>query len=131
MVRIPSYLQLNRYGIYHFRIRLSRPLVVQLGWTEFNRSLRTSNRRKAIHLAQGIKFKLDKVFRTILDSNMNWKQSRQLLDRVAGDIIQRFKDSVDEEGPEAIGMQLTNLELERTAEFFAELKLTKSFLQCR
>ena len=60
--------------------------------------------------------------RTILDSNMNWKQSRQLLDRVAGDIIQRFKDSVDEEGPEAIGMQLTNLELERTAEFFADLK---------
>jgi len=41
---------------------------------------------------------------------------------VAGDIINRFTDRIDIEGPEAIGMQLNNLDLEETAEFFADLK---------
>ena len=73
MSRIPSYLQLNRYGIYHFRLRLPLPLIEQFGRTEFNKSLRTSNRREAIHLAQGIKYKLDKIFRIIQERKVNIK----------------------------------------------------------
>ena len=53
---------------------------------------------------------------------MNWKQAKELLDKVASDLIQRFVDSIDTEGPEAIGKQLNNLDLEETAEFFADLK---------
>ena len=123
MPRIPSYLHLNRYGIYHFRIRLSRHLIEHLGRTEFNRSLRTSNRRKAIHLAQSIKFKLDIIFRTILDRDMNIKEARQLLDKVAGDIIQGYRNRLEDEEPDDIGMELAEHdELADTAEWFLDLK---------
>ena len=99
MSRIPSYLQLNRYGIYHFRIRLSQPLIVQLGRTEFNRTLRTSNRRQAIHLAQRIKYNLDKIFRIIQERKMNWSESKKLLDKIYQEVLDKFKEEIEEVGP--------------------------------
>jgi len=48
---------------------------------------------------------------------MNWKETRTLLDKIASDIIQRFTDRIDEEGPDAIGGQLAHLDLEETAAF--------------
>ena len=53
---------------------------------------------------------------------MNWKETQTLLDKIASDIIQRFTDRVDEEGPDAIGEHLTNLDLEETAAYFYDLK---------
>ncbi len=53
---------------------------------------------------------------------MNWEETQTLLDKVANDIIQRFTDGIDEEGPEAIGEYLTHLGLEETAAFFYDLK---------
>ncbi len=53
---------------------------------------------------------------------MNWKKTRTILDKIASEIIQRFTDRIDEEGPEAIGKQLAFLDLEETAAYFCELK---------
>ena len=53
---------------------------------------------------------------------MNRKEEQTLLDKIASDIIQRFTDSIDEEGPEAISEQLAFLDLEETAAYFCDLK---------
>jgi hypothetical protein len=53
---------------------------------------------------------------------MNWQETGTLLDKIASDIIQRFTDRIDEEGPDAIGKQLAFLDLEETAAFFYDLK---------
>jgi len=53
---------------------------------------------------------------------MNWKKTRTLLDKIPSEIIQRFTDRIDEEGPESIGKQLAFLDLEETAAYFCELK---------
>ena len=53
---------------------------------------------------------------------MNKKETRTLLDKIASEIIQRFRDGIDEEGPDDICEQLTNLHLEETAVFFYDLK---------
>jgi hypothetical protein len=60
--------------------------------------------------------------KVIPDRKMNWEETRKLLDKVASEIIQRFTDRIDEEGPEAIGEQLAFLDLEETAAFFYDLK---------
>jgi hypothetical protein len=53
---------------------------------------------------------------------MNLKEIPTLLEKVASDIIRRFRDRIDEEGPEAICEQLTHLDLEETAASFYDLK---------
>ena len=53
---------------------------------------------------------------------MNSNDTQTLLAKIASDIIQRFTDRIDEEGPDAIGEQLAFLDLEETAEFFYDLK---------
>ena len=53
---------------------------------------------------------------------MNRKEEQTLLDKIASDIIQRFTDSIAEEGPEAISEQLAFLDLEETAAYFCDLK---------
>ena len=58
----------------------------------------------------------------IQERKMDWEETRTLLDKIASDIIQRFADRIDEEGPEAIGEQLAFLDLEETAAFFYDLK---------
>jgi hypothetical protein len=40
MLRLPSYLQLNSYGIFYFRIAVPKSLRVVLGRREIKRSLR-------------------------------------------------------------------------------------------
>jgi hypothetical protein len=62
------------------------------------------------------------VSQQIAERKMNWEETRTLLDKIASDIIQRFTDHIDEEGPDAIGEQLAFLDLEETAEFFYDLK---------
>ena len=60
--------------------------------------------------------------KVILDRKMNWEETQTLLDKIASDIILRFTDRIDEEGPEAIGEQLAFLDLEETAAFFYDHK---------
>ena len=61
-------------------------------------------------------------WKLLLDRKMNWEETRILLDKIASEIIQRFTDRIDEEGPDAIGEQLAFLDLEETAAFFYDLK---------
>jgi hypothetical protein len=64
-VRIPSHLYLNPYGVYHFRIAIPQELRVILGKREIKKSLRTSNRKEAIRIAQGLSVKVNDVFEEI------------------------------------------------------------------
>ena len=61
-VRIPSHLYLNPYGVYHFRIAVPHELRVIFGKREIKKSLRTSNRRQAIRMAQKLSVKVHDIF---------------------------------------------------------------------
>jgi integrase len=61
-INIPSYLYLNPYGVYYFRIAIPLGLRDFLGRREIKKSLRTSNRRQAILSAQNLAAKVNGVF---------------------------------------------------------------------
>ena len=48
MIRLPSYLQRNQYGIYCFRIAIPKAVQVHFGKREIKRSHKTSVRSEAI-----------------------------------------------------------------------------------
>ena len=64
-IRTPSYLYLNPYGVYYFRIVIPLDLQNFLDKREIKKSLRTSNRRQAIHIAQNLSVKVNGVFEEI------------------------------------------------------------------
>lgn len=99
MIRLPSYLQLNRNGIFYFRIRLSHSLRIQLGVREIKRSLKYSNRKQAIQIAHDFKNSLDRILLLIQAKRMNWTETKKLLDRVLHDIMERYKERIEKEGP--------------------------------
>ena len=61
-VRIPSHLYLNPYGVYHFRIAVPQDLRKMFGKREIKKSLRTSNRKQAILIAQRLSAQVAGVF---------------------------------------------------------------------
>ncbi len=62
---IASHLVLNPSGVYHFRIVIPRPLRLIIGKTEVKKTLKTSNRRQAILLAQELSVKVEKAFQEV------------------------------------------------------------------
>jgi len=73
MVKLPSYLQQNSYGIYYFRIAIPTPLRVQFGGrTEYKYSLRTSCRKEAIFQTRALGFKFNLLFKLLREKNTTY-----------------------------------------------------------
>ena len=62
-MKIPSYLQRNRYGIFHFRRAIPKHLQHVIGKTEIIRSLRTRQPREAVQLGRFIAIQVDQLFK--------------------------------------------------------------------
>lgn len=124
-VKLPSYLFKNSYSIYYFRCVFPLPLQRQLQRREFKRSLRTSDRKLAIKVARYFKFRLDGVFKQVVERKMNWSETKIFLDGVAKDILDKFKAEIEEQGPCA---NVVDSYVEAFAELeaftFLEMKLT-------
>ena len=64
-IKVPSYLYLNPYRVYYFRIAIPQDLRSFLDKREIKKSLRTSNRKRAIRIAQNLSVKVNSVFEEI------------------------------------------------------------------
>lgn len=58
-MKIPAYLQQNRYGIYYFRRAIPCDLRAIIGKREFTKSLQTRDPKKAIQLARFVAFQVE------------------------------------------------------------------------
>ena len=58
----PYYLQLKSHGVYYFRIAIPKPLRLYFGKREFKKTLRTSNRKKAISRAMALSIEANELF---------------------------------------------------------------------
>lgn len=65
MSALPTYLQKNAFGYYHFRRIFPKAIPGQLGRREFKRSLKTKDPRKATLLAHMLKLRVDPLFNLI------------------------------------------------------------------
>lgn len=64
-IRIASHLYLSPWGVYHFRLVIPVALRPVLGKSEVKKTLKTSNRRCAILLAQELSVKVEKAFQEV------------------------------------------------------------------
>lgn len=101
MFKIPSFLIKNKYGIYHFRYALPVDLRSILGKAEIKKSLRTSHCSTAVRMAQAFRFQLDILFTLVRSGKiMNWKETREFLDKVADGLFRKYVQEIDEYGPD-------------------------------
>lgn len=61
-MKIPAYLQQNRYGICHFRRAIPHDLRAIIGKREITKSLQTRDPKTAIQLARFVAFQVEKLF---------------------------------------------------------------------
>ena len=97
MLRLPSYLQQNHYGFYYFRICFSRTVQVHFGKREFKKSLQTQNKKLAITLSRAIKIQFDSLSPHEF-LQMNWPETKQILNQLVTNILLRFQDDINELG---------------------------------
>jgi hypothetical protein len=62
-MQIPSYLQLNRFGIFHFRRAVPARLRRKIGKREITHSLHTRHPREAVQLGRLLAFQVEQLFR--------------------------------------------------------------------
>lgn len=99
MLRIPSHLQMNQYGVYYFRIAIPKSLQVELGKKEIKRSLCTANRRQAMQSARVLGFRSILFFESVKDSSMDAKEVRQLVQKYFDHLLALNKEHLLKEGP--------------------------------
>ena len=115
-MRLASYLQINKYGIYYFRIVFRNDVRLHLNKQEFKRSLRTSARPHAISIARIFKTETDKVFNYILINKMNWKETQIFLNKVAERILHDYNSRLLDRGPYSIVENYSEIEAENDEE---------------
>ena len=123
-MKLPSYLHANKYGIYYFRSVFPLVIQSQLQKREFKRSLRTSDRRLAIRISRIFKIETDKIYELVIARNMNWTETKKMLDVLSGKIINEFKKYIYIHG--AYPDNIENYEekqAEDDAKYFLEMKL--------
>ena len=73
MEKFSSYLQLTPHGTYYFRIAIPQSLRLYFGKRELKKTLRTSDRKKAISIAMAMSIEANKLFKRayIMGGNNN------------------------------------------------------------
>lgn len=71
MNKVPSHIHRNRHGTLYFRLAVPRDLRQHLGRTEIHRSLRTTNRKKALPLALALWVKFSGLFEQLRKSPLS------------------------------------------------------------
>lgn len=94
MIRLPSHLQVNRYGIYYFRIAIPQSLQVQLGKREIKKSLRTSDRKKAVLFARSLRTKVDYLFGSLKGTYMDAATIRELIQEYFNYLIEENREEI-------------------------------------
>ena len=61
-MKIPAYIQNNRYGIYHFRRAIANKLRTTIGKREITLSLNTRDPRIAVQSASIVAFNVESLF---------------------------------------------------------------------
>jgi integrase len=107
MLKVPSHIQLNRFGIYYFRVAIPLSLHVKLGRKELKRSLKTSNRKKAIQLAREYRVKIDALFEYIKGRNMDWIEIASILNTEFKALSDKSHKGILKDGP--IGENLSQV----------------------
>lgn len=84
-MKIPSYLQRNRYGIFHFRRAVPIHLRDVIGKREVIHTLKTRDPRKAVHLSRLFAIQADRLFQEVSMSKddtirTNWMNKISLPD---------------------------------------------------
>jgi len=97
-MRLPSYLNRNRFGIYYFRVVFPAEVHAILKKKYTRRSLRTSDRTLAIAMSIEFQQVNKKLFQIIIRDQMKWRQTKKLFDQVAGQLFQKYVKKVDDVG---------------------------------
>lgn len=123
-MRLPSYLHVNPYGIYYFRVVFPKQVSLKLGKREFKRSLRTAERSVAIKIARIFKIETDNTFQLILNNNMDWIETQEFLNKIAEKILFEFNLQIKSRGPYSIVKTYEEVQAENDAQFFLKLKIS-------
>jgi integrase len=78
MIRLPSYISRNQYGIYHFRIAIPRSLRPYFQKREIKRSLGTSDRREAIRFSRLMAIQVNNLFLKANNGDMSNKHGHPM-----------------------------------------------------
>ena len=90
MLKLPSYLQQNKYGFFYFRMKIPKRYTIYLSYREFKRSLRTRDRKVAISLARRFLLKLENLYNLIEEKQMNYIEARQELKDISNQVFMEY-----------------------------------------
>ena len=97
MLKLPSYLQQNKYGIFYFRMKIQKRHTIYLPYREFKRSLRTRDPKVAISLARRFLLKLELIFNLIEEKQMNYIEAQQELANLSNQVFMEYTQKLNEE----------------------------------
>ncbi len=96
-MRIPSYLICNNYGKFHFRIIINSGTPLSKGQV-FKRSLDTKEYKIAIVLSRALKVKIDKFQVQTGFLQMNWLETKKILNNIVDETIEEYRNIVIKKG---------------------------------
>ena len=99
MLKLPSYLQQNKYGFFYFRMKIPKRHTIYLPYREFKRSLRTRDPKVAISLARRFLIKLEITFNLIEEKQMNYMEARQELEDISNQVFIEHTQKLNQEDP--------------------------------
>ncbi len=97
-MRFPSYLVKNRYGTYYFQLVFPTSIRKIVKRKETRRSLKTTDRRKAVMMAQEFRLIAEQLFPKIEGGQMDWIETKKFLDEVAKKLFEKYQNKVHEIG---------------------------------
>ncbi len=104
-MKLPSYIFLNKFGIYYFRICFPKCVRLHLQKIEFRRSLRTREKKTAAACSRAIKLHFDELCRWGIYT-MDWLETKFVLTKYVDEILIKFQENIMEHG--SYGDHLTN-----------------------
>ena len=104
-MRLPSYLQKNIYGVYYLRVCFPKYVRLHLRKIEYKKTLSTKDKRVAIACSRIFKNEFDLLCRYWIPQ-MNWLETKELLNRLIETIIERYRNDIMEYG--TYGDHITN-----------------------
>lgn len=125
-MRLPSYLQKSKFGIYYFRICFAQRVRDHLDKWEFKRSLGTRDKSKAIFYSKAISIRVNLFLHQQVVLKMDWLATKNKLNELVDEIVDKFEENIMEHG--TYGNHITNypeLPVEKEAIRFINLKSKK------
>ncbi len=125
-MRLPSYLQKSKFGIYYFRICFTPAIRSHINKWEFKRSLRTRDKNVAIAYSKAISVKVSLLLNIQMVLKMDWLATKQRLNELVDEVLIKFRGEVMEHG--TYGDHVSNypeLLVEQEAVRFIDLKSKK------